>query len=159
MNCTKLLLLVALAAPAFAGAREDLVKKLICYQVENDPYEKVPYRVAFASVSVGDGQDNIPVVAKFTTRGYFNDITVAKDREAHYTLMQRGSEWILMQGTGGVDSPIRYEPKAAPPPKGQFTASAQAPPAPSHVAAPGGTATVPLGHYQCVMSAGGQLIT
>src|SRR5690242_15216588 len=100
MNCTKLLLMLALGAPAFSSAREDLVRKLICDQIENDPYEKVPYRVAFASVSVGSGQNNIPVVAKFTTRGYFNDSTVARDREAHYTLMKQGPEWILMQGTG-----------------------------------------------------------
>jgi hypothetical protein len=90
---------------------------------------------------------------------FFHLGLLAKDREAHYTLIKRGSEWILMQGIGGTDSPIRYEPKSAPPAKGQLRASAPAMAAPARETMAAGAGPVAMGHYQCVMSAGGQLIT
>jgi hypothetical protein len=140
---------------------DEIARRMIRKQFQGR--SSLPERVTFASVQVNpQGTDNFVVNAKFTVRGYYSDSTTAYDYDQRFLLFKKAGSWGILQDTGSASN-YRSEPKQAPPPPGDtdvpVTAAAAAQPDRSTpAAANGGDGAVPLGQYNCVMYAGGQLI-
>jgi len=123
----------------------------------------LPERVTFMSVQVNSqGTDKFVVNAKFTLRGYYKDSTLVHDYDGHFLLSKEAGSWRIQTDSANM-SPGRYEAKSAAPPPGEtdvpaVAAAAAQPDRGKQATASGGVGAVPLGKYNCVMYAGGQLI-
>lgn len=123
----------------------------------------VPSRVTFVSVHVNsEGTDNYSVDAKFVVRGYYRDSTTVNDKDQHLLLFQESGSWIIQTDSAKFISG-RSEPQSAAPPPEETdvpapAAAASQPVRGRQAAGVGGGVGAPLGEYNCVMSAGGQLV-
>ena len=101
-----------------------------------------------------------PVYAKFVVRGYYRDSTLVNDRDQRFLLSKESGSWMVEADTGTY-TPTRHDEVSAPasPEETDVPAAAGAQPDRGKQAAANGRGgAVPLGQYNCVMSAGGQLI-
>ncbi len=161
--CIVALLDLPLAGQALAQTMplEEIARRLIRNEFQGRG--SIPERVTFASVQViPKGTDNFVVNVKFTLRGYYRDSTQVHDYDGSWLLSKETGSWKIQDDSQRM-SPGRSEAKSAPPPPGEIdvpvpAASAAQPDRSKQAAANGGGGAVPLGEYNCVMSAGGQLI-